>query len=51
MIPFMLERADEWLTPAARLEGLERSVAETFRANFWVTTSGMFAVAPFQLLL
>jgi predicted TIM-barrel fold metal-dependent hydrolase len=25
-------------------------VAETFRSNFWVTTSGMFTAAPFQLL-
>jgi predicted TIM-barrel fold metal-dependent hydrolase len=50
MIPFMLERADEWLTPVAQREGLARTVAETFRSNFWVTTSGMFSTAPFQLL-
>jgi uncharacterized protein len=50
MIPFMLERADEWLTPAAQREGLQRSVADTFRSNFWVTTSGMFTRPPFQLL-
>jgi uncharacterized protein len=50
MIPFMLERADEWLTPAAQREGLQRSVADTFRSNFWVTTSGMFTPLPFQLL-
>jgi predicted TIM-barrel fold metal-dependent hydrolase len=51
MVPFMLDRADEWLTPAAQREGLKRTVAETFRSNFWVTTSGMFSTAPFQLLL
>ena len=40
MIPFMLDRADEWLTPAARTENnLQPSVAETFRRNFWITTS------------
>ena len=50
MLPFMLARADEWLTPAARRDGLERSVADTFRSNFWVTTSGMFTAPPFQLL-
>jgi predicted TIM-barrel fold metal-dependent hydrolase len=50
MIPFMLERADEWLTPAAQREGLQRSVADTFSSNFWVTTSGMFTPPPFQLL-
>jgi uncharacterized protein len=50
MLPFMLARADEWLTPAARRDGLERGVADTFRSNFWVTTSGMFTAPPFQLL-
>jgi len=49
MIPFMLDRADEWLPPAAQREGLQRSVADTFRSHFWVTTSGMFTQPPFQL--
>jgi hypothetical protein len=44
MIPFMLNRADQWLTPAARAEiNLQLSIAETFRRNFWITTSGMFS--------
>jgi uncharacterized protein len=51
MIPVMLDRVDELLTPAARNEGLRRSVADAFHSNFWVTTSGMFSVAPFLLLL
>ena len=51
MIPFMLDRADEWLTPAAQRDGLERTVAETFRSHFWVTTSGMFSAPPLHLLL
>ena len=51
MIPFMLNRADEWLTPAARTENnLQLSVAETFRRNFWITTSGMFSSPQFLLL-
>jgi predicted TIM-barrel fold metal-dependent hydrolase len=51
MIPFVLNRADEWLTPAARTENnLQLSVAETFRRNFWITTSGMFC-SPQLLLL
>ncbi|MUL50140.1 amidohydrolase [Mycobacterium sp. CBMA293] len=50
MIPFMLERCDEWLTPAARREGLQRTVSETFRHHFWVTTSGMFSLPPLLLL-
>lgn len=44
MIPFMLDRASELLTQAARREnGLARSIAETFRSNFWIATSGMFS--------
>jgi hypothetical protein len=50
MLPFMLDRADEWLTPAARQDGLVKGVADTFRSNFWITTSGMFSVPPFLLL-
>ena len=47
MIPFMLNRADEWLTPAARTENnLELSVAETFQRNFWITTSGNVLLPP-----
>ncbi|MEU1628427.1 amidohydrolase family protein [Streptomyces sp. NPDC020096] len=51
MIPFMIDRADEWLTPAAQQEnGLQRSVAQTFREQFWVTTSGMFSTPQYLLL-
>ena len=51
MIPFMLCRADEWLTPAAEAENnLQLSVADTFRRNFWITTSGMFSSPQFLLL-
>jgi uncharacterized protein len=50
MIPFMLDRIEEMLTPAAQHEGLQRTVAETFRSNFWVTTSGLFTAPPFLLL-
>ena len=51
MIPFMLDRIEELLTPAAQREGPQRTVAETFRSNFWVTTAGLFTLPPFLLLL
>jgi predicted TIM-barrel fold metal-dependent hydrolase len=51
MIPFMLERIEDMLTPAAMRAGLQRTVADTFRSNFWVTTSGMFSQPPFVLLM
>jgi predicted TIM-barrel fold metal-dependent hydrolase len=43
-IPFSLARADERLTPVAT--HLKRSVAEYFRENFYVTTSGYFTDPP-----
>lgn len=51
MLPFMLDRVNAYLTPPARRNGLQRSVAETFRSNVWVTTSGMFSTGPLQLLI
>jgi uncharacterized protein len=51
MLPFMLDRVDAYLTPPARRNGLQRSIAETFRNNVWVTTSGMFSTGPLQLLI
>jgi uncharacterized protein len=50
MIPFMLDRIDTALTPAAMRAGLLRTVAETFRQNFYVTTSGLVTSPPFMLL-
>jgi uncharacterized protein len=51
MLPFMLDRTDELLTPAARQDtGLVKGVADTFHSNVWVTTSGMFSLATFQLI-
>lgn len=47
----LLDRVEQILTPSARRAGLQRTVAETFRSNFWVTTSGMFTTPPFTLLL
>ena len=47
MIPFTLDRASELLTQAARQEnGLARSIAETFRSNFWIAIS---AIIVFRL--
>ena len=43
-VPFSLARADQRLTPVATY--LKRTVAEYFRENFYVTTSGYFTDPP-----
>ena len=47
MIPFQIERiitvADNW--------GLKRGFRQVWKENVWVTTSGMFDLAPFACLL
>jgi hypothetical protein len=43
-IPFSLARADQVLTPFAGY--LQRSVADYFHENFYITTSGYFTFAP-----
>lgn len=43
-IPFSLARADQVLTPFAK--HLQRSVADYFYENFYITTSGYFTFAP-----
>jgi predicted TIM-barrel fold metal-dependent hydrolase len=48
-LPFSLHRANVALRPAAG--GLERSVAEYFLENFYVSTSGYFTMAPLQCAL
>ncbi|RAH72400.1 amidohydrolase family protein [Aspergillus aculeatinus CBS 121060] len=47
MLPFQLERV---FTVAERW-GRERSFREVWRDNIWVTTSGMFSLAPLACLL
>lgn len=47
-VPFMLARADSFLTPMA---GLRHSVHDYFAEHFSVTTSGMFTPAPLLSLL
>jgi predicted TIM-barrel fold metal-dependent hydrolase len=42
-IPFSLARADQVLSPFA---GLQRSIADYFQENFYITTSGYFTFAP-----
>jgi len=49
MIPFMLARINNTLTPAAR--NLQRPVPEYFLHNFYITTSGFFTDPPFLLAL
>jgi hypothetical protein len=49
MIPFMLARSEERLTPAAG--HLKLGVAEYFHRNFHITTSGFFTMPPFLTAL
>ena len=49
MVPFYLARVNEALPPQATR--LDRTVAEYFTANFYVTPSGMFTLPPFLLAL
>ncbi|HEY2637637.1 MAG TPA: amidohydrolase family protein [Solirubrobacteraceae bacterium] len=44
MLPFMLDRVDDQLPPAA--SGLARLPSEYVREHLWVTTSGLFSVPP-----
>ena len=43
-VPYALARSNGILTPVAKLQ---RSVADTFKQQFYVTTSGYFTVPPF----
>jgi len=49
MIPFMLDRINNVLTPVAR--HLQRSVPEYFLQNFYITNSGFFTDPPLLLAL
>ncbi|GCE23025.1 amidohydrolase family protein [Dictyobacter kobayashii] len=49
MIPFMLDRINNVLTPAAR--HLKRPIPEYFLQNFTITTSGFFTDPPLLLAL
>lgn len=44
-LPYALARTSGILSPAA---GLKRTVAETLKEQFWVTTSGYFTRPPFE---
>ena len=50
MLPMMLARCDEMFGPETS-SYLRRSVSQTVRDQVYVTTSGMFTVPPFELLL
>jgi predicted TIM-barrel fold metal-dependent hydrolase len=47
MIPFQLER----IFNASESWGLKRGLREVWTQNIWVTTSGMFALPPFECFL
>lgn len=47
MLPFMLERTGAFL---AQMVPMKRNLLEVWDSNIWVTTSGMFTIAPFLCL-
>jgi len=49
MLPFMLDRIDERLTPLA--PNLKKPAREYLLNNVWITTSGIFSNAPFECAL
>ncbi|WP_406637986.1 amidohydrolase family protein [Amycolatopsis sp. WGS_07] len=49
MIPFYLDRLDDQLP--ARITGLDRSFAEYFRENAYITPSGMFSLPQLRFCL
>lgn len=48
-LPFSIDRADWFLSGTAK--NLQRSVAEYYQQNFYLTTSGCFSIAPLQCAL
>jgi uncharacterized protein len=49
MLPFMMSRSDQVLTPLS--PELRQRVAGYFQSNIWITTSGFFTHAPLQCAL
>lgn len=49
MIPFMLDRINDWLAPLTK--HLQRKVPEYFQQNFYITTAGFFTNPPLLLCL
>jgi predicted TIM-barrel fold metal-dependent hydrolase len=45
MLPFMLDRIDQMLR-AGSADAMELAPSEYFQRNIWVTTSGLFSIAP-----
>jgi uncharacterized protein len=48
MVPFYLARLDDLLPRA--ITGLSRTISETYRAQIWVTPSGMFDLPHFKFI-
>ncbi|KAF2708739.1 putative metal-dependent hydrolase [Pleomassaria siparia CBS 279.74] len=48
LLPFMMKRQE---AATSRWSHLKRPLREVWRANVWVTTSGMFDTSPLELLL
>ncbi len=49
MLPFMMARCDDWLTPLGR--HLQHSVAEYMQRHIHITTSGVFSLPPLLLAM
>ena len=49
MLPYMLERIDD--IGRRSFEYRERSFLDVWKANIWVTTSGVWSLAPMHCLL
>ncbi|GAA5144840.1 amidohydrolase family protein [Microbacterium pseudoresistens] len=49
MMPFMLGRMEMWFP--RQTTGLDRTIGDYFRENFYITTSGFFDPAPLQCAL
>jgi predicted TIM-barrel fold metal-dependent hydrolase len=47
LLPFQIER----VILSSRIWGRQRGLGEMWRGNIWITTSGMFALAPLACLL
>ena len=51
MLPFMLGRIERKLALTNDAESWKRSFSDAYKQNVWVTTSGMFDIEPFKLVL
>ena len=51
MLPFMLGRIERKLALTKDAKRWQRSFSDVYKQNVWLTTSGMFDIEPFKLIL